>query len=107
MAHTKPAEFHPAEFRLSGEAEPKPVLTIPLRDNGTHRVMAEDLDRYAKMFPNLDVEAQLRMCAEWNRVNSGRRKTRRGVERHILTWLGSAADRARDSRPRYAGPNLG
>lgn len=67
------------------------VATILLKGGGEHQVTAEDLERYRPTYPGVDVEAELRRLVLWNISNPRRRKTGRGIRRHIATWLARAA----------------
>jgi hypothetical protein len=55
-------------------------------------------------YPNVVVAEQLLKIAAWNRSNPGKRKTRRGITKHINEWLSradkdAARDRANGSEP--------
>lgn len=71
-----------------------PVVTIPLcGSNGEHGVTVQDIETYKQDFPGVDVLTELRKCAAWNRAKPQRRKTPRGIQAHIVTWLSKAQDR--------------
>jgi len=76
---------------------PAVVALVPLKGGGEHEVTADDLDRYRLAYPGVNVEAELRRLVLWNLNNPRRRKTERGVRRHIATWLTRAASRRAES----------
>lgn len=58
-----------------------------LKDGSYYEVPAEDLEKYKKTFPLVDVESELRIMECWCEVNKAKRKTRRGAGRFIVNWL--------------------
>lgn len=74
-------------------ANGKPVESIPLND-GTEfhvtRKMFEELDR---LYPAVDPQQTLREIRGWNLANKARRKTKRGIERHIFDWFAREQDK--------------
>lgn len=45
------------------------------------------LDEFAKTFPDLDLEREMRVAAQWLRDNPRRRKTARGMNGFLSSWL--------------------
>lgn len=92
----KPTPVQPAE-------KPKHltpvVLKIPLvaRD-GEFEVRQADVDGWQEDFPGVDVLASLRVIRQWNVSSPERRKTRRGIRRHITGWLTRDQDQGRNRR---------
>lgn len=58
-----------------------------LKDGSYYEVPAEDLEKYKKTFPLVDVESEIRVMECWCEVNKPKRKTRRGAGRFIVNWL--------------------
>ena len=79
------------------EAPPEPVVTIPITGGkrGEHPIYQDQVDEWARLFPAVDVIQELRACRAWNLANPSRRKTARGVMRHITRWLSMAQDKAK------------
>jgi len=74
-------------------AAPAVVALVPLKGGSEHEVTSDDLDRYRLAYPGIDVKAELRRLVLWNLNNPRRRKTERGIRRHINTWLTRAANK--------------
>ncbi len=58
-----------------------------LKDGSYYEVPAEDLEKYKKTFPLVDVESEIRVMECWCEVNKSKRKTRRGAGRFVVNWL--------------------
>jgi hypothetical protein len=88
-----------AETNLS-----EPVfIQMPLTGSKSHPVAASRLPYYRELYPAVDVEAELRKMVGWLNANPSRRKTARGIEAFINSWL----SRAQDSGPRLQVSGIG
>jgi len=67
---------------------------IPLKDGSEYEVDPVDVREWQSAFPQVDVRAELRKCRSWNLSNPGKRKTKRGVRKHINAWISSAKPNA-------------
>ncbi|MBW1678374.1 MAG: hypothetical protein JRJ79_17725 [Deltaproteobacteria bacterium] len=82
---------------------PPPVIKIPLvHKNGDGKpkeypITQAMVDEWRDLFPGIDVMDELRKARAWSLANPTRRKTERGILRHLTTWLTKAQDRARAS----------
>ncbi len=75
------------------------VLKIPLiAKDGEFEVRQADIDGWQVDFPGVDVLASLRAIRQWNVSSPERRKTRRGIRRHITGWLTRDQDQGRNRR---------
>lgn len=77
------------------EAAPSPQsgICIPLNDNSVYDVPLDKIDIWKTTYPAVDVEQELRKMVAWSHSNPARRKTRRGVDRFINSWLAREQDR--------------
>ena len=64
-----------------------PVLTIPMVNGSEHPVFREDIAEYVSLYPDIDVEQELRNMRGWCLANPTRRKTKKGVRAFINSWL--------------------
>ncbi len=69
------------------------VITIPLVDKTEHPVTKAQVDDWIAAYPAVDVPQKLREIRQWNIANPTRRKTRKGILRHITDWLAREQDR--------------
>lgn len=81
---------HPA---LSGT----PLIALPLNDGSLHPVTQEDADKYAALYPNVDVMQQLRSMLGWLDSHPRKRKTKRGIRAFISGWLDREQNRNRNT----------
>jgi len=56
----------------------------------------KQLAEWQALYPNLDVEAEMRKALAWVQVNH--RKTARGMPRFLVSWLNRATDRRQSDR---------
>ena len=67
-----------------------PVIFIPLNDGTEFGVMNEDVEKYHKLYPAVDVMQELRSMVGWCDANPTRKKTKSGVKKFINSWLSKA-----------------
>lgn len=73
-------------------------IKLILNDNSYYYVTYEEVIEYKSLYPNVDVEQQLRNMAGWLNANQRKRKTKRGIKRFINSWLSKEQDRGGYSR---------
>ena len=70
------------------------LITILLNDGSEYGIEEEYFNQMKKLFPAVDVMAELRKMSAWAINNPTKRKTKSGIKRFIGTWLSSAQDNA-------------
>ena len=86
------------------DSTPAPaVVAIPLVDKTEFPVTQPMVDEWSTTFPAVDVPQQLREMRAWCVANPTKRKTPRGINAFIVTWLGKEQDSGRGGR--RTGPN--
>lgn len=105
-------EERKGEYRKENSAEPQSASTpaVPkpsaaellLNDGTVYAVSAEEMREWAGTYPAVNVEQEFREMAAWLKNNPAKRKTRRGVKRFIMNWLGAEQDKG--NRPQAAAP---
>lgn len=73
-------------------------IKLILNDNSYYYVIDEEVKEYKLLYPNVNVEQQLRNMAGWLNANQRKRKTKRGIKRFINSWLSKEQDRGGYSR---------
>ncbi|MGL4638573.1 MAG: hypothetical protein ACRCVX_02425 [Shewanella sp.] len=68
------------------------VMWIPL-NSGEYAVTKSSIDKWAQLYPAVDVVAELRGMIGWSDANPAKRKTASGIERFINSWLKKAQDK--------------
>lgn len=69
------------------------VISLVLNDGTEYGVEQESIDKWASLYPAVDVMQELRKMAGWLDANRTRRKTRRGIEKFINGWLAREQDK--------------
>lgn len=72
------------------------LAVIPLK-SGEHEIFESDIEEAVVAFSNLNKDqiiSELKKCALWNKSNPSKRKTKRGIMRHVASWLSRANDSA-------------
>lgn len=89
-----------------GGPAPDIFIELPLipRD-GAFEVEEAAVASWIIDFPGVDVPQELHKMRAWLKANPTRRKTRRGVNRFIVNWLGRAQDSGRRNPPSRAASN--
>ena len=62
-------------------------ISIPLQGGAYYHPSMEDIRTWREAFPLLNVMDQLKKCAAWNHANPSKRKTIKGIRRHVVFWL--------------------
>lgn len=70
-------------------------ILLILNDKTLYNVPLDRISTWKDAYPAVDIEQELKRMASWLECNSSRRKTRRGIERFINTWLARAQDSAK------------
>lgn len=69
------------------------TLSLILNDNTEWTPSQSEIDEFSKLYPNVDVIAELRKMRGWCIGNPKKRKTRYGVKRFVTAWLGKEQDK--------------
>ncbi len=77
----------------SPEPQAPSVETLPLVDGSDHPVFAEEVEAWHEAFPAVDVENELKRMRVWLTANPRKRKTKRGINAFIVSWLTRQQDR--------------
>lgn len=70
-----------------------PVISIVLNDRSYFDVTNDDVLKWEKLYPAVNILQELRKMAGWCDSNPTKRKTRRGVRAFITSWLAKEQDR--------------
>lgn len=96
--HSRVEESRVEESRVMGSAEPEtastpPVCRIILNDKSLYSITQADVDKWAGLYPAVDILSELRKMAGWCDANPSRRKTKSGIQRFINGWLSKEQDK--------------
>lgn len=100
---SEPESFMQEEQMIFNIDTPKPVITFPLNDKSEYSVTESEVVEWQELYPALDVMQELRSMKGWLISNPQKRKTRRGINNFINTWLSKSQNKARWTPA--AGPN--
>lgn len=67
-------------------------ISLPLVDKSFYDVPQEKIALWRETYPAVDIEQELRRMIAWLDSNPTKRKTRRGIERFINSWLARTQD---------------
>ena len=92
--HTRSKPYSSEPEQTNGSEPPvTPLFSIPLVDKTEHPVTQTDIDQWQEVFPAVDVLSCLKYIRQWNLDNPGKRKTARGIRKHISEWLRREQDK--------------
>ena len=85
-------------------SEQESVVDIILNTKEMHHISKADIDEWQTLFPAVGVLGELRKMAAWAKANPARRKTDRGINRFIVSWLSKEQDKGRKIPAVLLGP---
>ena len=68
-------------------------ILLPLIDKTDYDVPLSKIEGWEKAYPAVDIKQELHKMAAWLESNPQRKKTGRGIDRFINTWLSKEQDR--------------
>lgn len=71
------------------------AATLPLVDRTLFEISKSDVEEWSVAYPAVDVKNELQKFKVWLNANPTRKKTRKGISRAIVSWLGRAQDSGR------------
>ena len=86
----------PEPSKDDSRPEEEPIISIQLiKRDGSHHIYQSDVDNYQDTFPGVDVLQELKEIRQWSEDHESRRKTRKGIKKHISYWLSKEQDKAK------------
>jgi len=71
----------------------KIFISLPLNDKTEHEVKESEVDAWKELYPAVNIEQQLRNMKGWLNANPAKRKTKKGINRFINSWLSREQDK--------------
>ncbi len=78
----------------------KIIVSFMLEDGTYHDVYEDRVERWKKLYPLVDIPSQFERMIEWIDNNPTKRKTERGINRFITSWLSKEQDKEKRMRQR-------
>ena len=78
---------------LDKPAPDRSGILLPLVDKTSYDVPLDKIGLWKEAYPAVDVERELKKMIAWLEANPKRRKTRRGINAFINTWLSREQDK--------------
>ena len=75
-----------------GPTEPA-VVDLILNDKSLYPVTQSQIDHWSELYPAVDIKQELLKMKGWLESNPNRRKTKRGINAFITSWLAREQDR--------------
>ena len=63
------------------------IFKIPLKNGDYYTIYQEQIEIYKNLYPNINIEQELRNIIGWNMANINKRKSLKGINKHINLWL--------------------
>lgn len=70
------------------------AVSLPLNGGSERKIRLSEVEEWCRLYPAVDVNCEIGKMRGWCLGNSTRRKTVRGVDRFIHSWLARAQDAA-------------
>ena len=97
----KPSGNMSAQCAEPQSSSAPPIASMILNDGTYFNVSASDFNKWAVLYPAVDVMQELRKMVGWCDNNPRKRKTKSGIQRFINNWLAGEQDKG----GRYRGGN--
>ena len=68
-------------------------MQLPLNTSELYSIYDDDIEEYKKLYPNVNIEQQIRNMKGWLDANPKKRKTKNGIKRFINSWLSREQDK--------------
>ena len=68
-------------------------ILLPLVDKTMYNVPLSKINTWSVAYPAVDIKQELFKMLAWLEANPNRKKTRKGIERFICTWLSREQDK--------------
>jgi hypothetical protein len=91
------------ECSTQQEQPTPPVISLILNDKTEYPISQEQVDKWADLYPAVNVIQQLRNMKGWLDSNQQKRKTRAGILRFVTGWLSRAQNKGGDIQVSYSG----
>lgn len=101
-SNTNPIEAYASCAEPEKSDSTPPIISLPLNDGTFFHVSQEQCQKWAGLYPAVDVIQQLRNMLGWLDSNPSKKKTRRGVQRFVTSWLAKEQDKGGNRAPRQA-----
>lgn len=94
-SNTESESNHNICSELQAAAEPldPPVITLQLNTGEEYPITQEDADKWAELYPAVDIMQELRKMKGWCMDNPKKRKTKNGIKRFVGSWLAREQDK--------------
>ncbi len=73
------------------------VVALPLNDGSEYGISDLQVQEWARLYPSVDVNQELRSMRGWLLANKTKRKTKSGILRFVNNWLAKEQNRSRAS----------
>ena len=81
--------------------EQEQLFKIPLKNGEYYILCQEQVDIYKNLYPNINIEQELKNIIGWNLSNVNKRKTIKGINNHINSWLQKSNSNALEKQENF------
>ena len=89
----------------ASEQDEPAFIFLPLNDGTEYAVKYDKLQEWKNLYPAVDAEQALRNMRGWLLANQVKRKTKKGIERFINSWLSKEQDKGGNGYTSVASGN--
>ena len=83
---------------LSKSTRQEAVYELILNDGSYYPVCTQEIEKYRSLYPAVDINQEFRKMIGWLDTHQQNRKTKRGINKFINSWISRAQDSARPVR---------
>lgn len=90
---------------LKNHPIPAPFITIITNQKEEYPITHDLVNQYKELYPNVDVEQELKKMKAWSISNPSKRKTKRGMLKFVNSWLSREQDKPKPIKRKEIEPD--
>ena len=87
-------DINKTDIKSGALAPDNKIYSIPLKNGVYYNLYDKHIELYKTLYPNINVEQEIKNIIGWNLANVNKRKTLKGIQKHINFWLQRANNNA-------------
>jgi len=87
------AQEQDSEQKENPPLDEEPIITLPLNTGEEYPIFQSNINTFEELYPAVDILQAVRAMKGWLLTNKRKRKTKRGIDRFINSWLSREQDK--------------
>lgn len=87
--------------KITTQEQQQQIFKIPLKNGDYYTLYQEQVEFYKSLYPNINIEQELRNIIGWNIANLNKRKSLKCIKKHINFWLQKSNSNALEKQENF------